>query len=611
MAEENAKRVDARDLNKVAEFVMDERARRRDDTKRVHLEKLWKEVDRQVAMEPKKAIDTQTRAAPGSEWMPETELPLQAQALEVLTADARRLMFPADRDWFQAEAVVTDEYLERAEAVSAVYGDRAEIPNRITQDDANALAEAAIMHFEGQYDFRTQVDRMNAEAFKYGTFVGRVGMVRRDVISTVPGGVRKDSDFIPALVPQSIRDVLLDTTWQASMHEGLYVQPSYIRCYSQRYDDLKLAAEKGDKDPEKPNGGWMPKALASMETAKGKMVDLVEFEGDIVIPRSTTDSLFVANVIVTVLDGKSGGVAGNKVIRLRMRNRPWRSYVVGPYHLEDTRTPYGVGPLMKGYPIQMAATEALCRLIQAGALNVLPPVWMDPSDYRYDVEQPQIAPGQIWRTYTEPKAIEIGDPAGLLNVYVGFLRQYEDLTGVSAPRLGAQTKSHTTAYANQQELLRGQSRTTDYVTSSLEGPWSDMLMRMYDLARDAFDNRTTPVWVERVNGFVGMTRALLPPAARFWAQGGNATAEEAEKQAKRVQALTTVLQIEPLVMQAGGTPMNLDRLRADLLKEGGIVDVERYIPPRPATGAVPGMQGSAAPAPVGPGMAGPGAMAAE
>ena len=607
------RRIGARDWGKIAQLVLDERARRRDDAQRTHLEKMWKEVDRQVRMEPKPRSDAETRGPPGSEWMPELELPLQAQALEVLAADARRLMFPADRDWFQAEAVVTDDYLESAEAVSAVYGDRAEIPSRITQEDANALAEAAILHFEAQYDFRRQVDRMNAEAFKYGTFVGRVGLVRRDVIATIPGGVRRDSDMIPALVPQSIREVYLDTTWQAAMHEGLYVQPSFIRCYSQNADDLKLAAQKGERDPEKQNGGWMPAQLAGIDTPTRKMVDLVELEGDLILPRSAGDALFVANVVVTVLDGAAGnpstGSGGNRVIRLRYRDRPWRSYVVGAYHLEDARSPYGVSPLMKGYPIQTAATEALCRLVQAGALNVGPPVWMNASDYRYDVDLPRIAPYEIWRTLTKPEVIAVGNPAGLLQVYLGYLKQYEDLTGVSAPRLGAQTKSHTTAFAVDAEITRGLVRTVDYVSAALDGPLSDLLMRVYDLARDAFPaKRAVPVWVERLNGFVAMTRALLPPAARFWAQGTGAPLEERDRQQRRLTALTTILKIEPLVMQAGGTPINLDRLRADLLKEGGIVDVERYIPPRaiapgPAAAAA-GMPGAAAAAAPGPGVPG-------
>jgi hypothetical protein len=46
-------------------------------------------------------------------WMAEMELPLQAQALEVLTADARRMMFPDSGPWFRAHAQVTDDYLSR------------------------------------------------------------------------------------------------------------------------------------------------------------------------------------------------------------------------------------------------------------------------------------------------------------------------------------------------------------------------------------------------------------------------------------------------------------------------------------------------------------------
>ncbi|NUP96652.1 MAG: hypothetical protein HUU28_10865, partial [Planctomycetaceae bacterium] len=80
---------------------------------------------------------------------------------------------------------------------------------------------------------------------------------------------------------------------------------------------------------------------------------------------------------------------------------------------------------------------------------------------RYDVDLPRIAPYEIWRTLTKPEVVAVGNPAGLLQVYLGYLKQYEDLTGVSAPRLGAQTKSHTTAFAVDAEITRGLVRTVD------------------------------------------------------------------------------------------------------------------------------------------------------
>jgi hypothetical protein len=90
----SSRRFDARDFDTITDYVCDEYASRQ--SKRGNTEKHWKEIDRQVSMEP----DTLYKKLPNGEidatknWMSEVELPLQAQALEVLTADARRFMKP-------------------------------------------------------------------------------------------------------------------------------------------------------------------------------------------------------------------------------------------------------------------------------------------------------------------------------------------------------------------------------------------------------------------------------------------------------------------------------------------------------------------------------------
>ena len=103
--------IDVADLPLIAEQIVneyDERKKRRKD-----LEKNWKEVDRQVAMEPELSHKrgANNKIDPGRKWLPEIELPLQAQTLEMLTADCRRLEFPRGREWFMARAAITDDYV--------------------------------------------------------------------------------------------------------------------------------------------------------------------------------------------------------------------------------------------------------------------------------------------------------------------------------------------------------------------------------------------------------------------------------------------------------------------------------------------------------------------
>jgi len=98
-------------LDKTAHQISQDYRYRRNDRKQ--LEEQWDEIDRQVSMKAKPSnIDKKSgRAAPGSEWMPFIELPWQAQTLELIPADARRLQFPSERKWFFAVAHDSDEAL--------------------------------------------------------------------------------------------------------------------------------------------------------------------------------------------------------------------------------------------------------------------------------------------------------------------------------------------------------------------------------------------------------------------------------------------------------------------------------------------------------------------
>ena len=74
-------RIEPAELPKVAEAVIEELKRRQKD--RLDLEKHWAEVDRQLAMIPEKShkLNAAGNVIPERAWMPEVELPLQAQTL--------------------------------------------------------------------------------------------------------------------------------------------------------------------------------------------------------------------------------------------------------------------------------------------------------------------------------------------------------------------------------------------------------------------------------------------------------------------------------------------------------------------------------------------------
>src|SRR5690242_7639496 len=154
------RRFDQRDWNTIAENVIDEFTTRKNE--RRDLDKCWKDIDRQVCMEPELAFKTlpDGKIDEKKRWMSELELPLQSQALEVLKADARRLMFPDNGSFFRAHAAMTDAYLEKVNFQSLILGDQTEVPTHINQDNCDKLVEGFVIDLLDRTDFPSRIDRI-------------------------------------------------------------------------------------------------------------------------------------------------------------------------------------------------------------------------------------------------------------------------------------------------------------------------------------------------------------------------------------------------------------------------------------------------------------------
>lgn len=593
------RRFDARDWDYIAQYVIDEFERRK--KARHDREKIWKDIDRQIAMEPeigfKKMPDG--KIDPKKHWMAETELPLQAQALEVLTADARRMLFPDNGPWFRAHAETTDEYLRRVDFESLILGDELEVPSAITQDNADKLVEGFLMQLFRQpvkdEDFFTRQDRINAESFKYGMGVGRGRIENRTLYIKAPGGVRKEQRKIPVLLPCSIKNVYLDDP-QPSTHSAQSMQPAHIARDYIKLENLQMAAARGSNDPEDADGGWMPQNMRKLVADDKGYVTLLEMEGDIVIPRKTVRSIVIPGAVVTVaIGGKdSGGAVTNSVIRFRFRSYQESSYILFPYHYECADDPYSTSPLMKGRPVQMMATDALNRLLDSAMLKNAPPVSYDRTDQQFAQQGgPQIYPYALWAC-SDPNTIKAhtevgGEPVALAGVLQSAISWYAELTGVLPGRLGAQTNSHTTAFAKDAELQRGSVRTVDYVRQCGNGPMLRWLNMAYRMGRDAIGNReTVTFYIDAYGGYVELAKDHLPEAATFEWFGSGGPAEEMAKRQMRVQSASLALQIDQAGMQVGMKPrINKDALVDQVLREGGWTDVDAIVNHEPLASAAP------------------------
>lgn len=578
----DSKQVRKADWDKIGQAVVDEFHRRKQSERRQDLEEQWATVDRQLDMK----FDPEIIAARGEseKWKPELELPMQSEALEILNADARRLLFPNQDSYFTAHGLTTEEYFAKVRKLDLIPGEN-DKPSTIDQQTADALVEGAHLFYQNLYDYRTVWDQFNAGAFKYGTGIVRARVVRQEKVITDQRRVIRNHKKVPFLVAASVKDVLLDDSqWQANM-AGFEIEPAVIYGpISHSTQDLISAARSGNTDPnDEFEGGWRPKVVANIDSTETK---IIEFEGDLIIERSR-DNLVLDNVLVTVALGES-----NEVIRFRFRKGP-RSWMTQPYQM-DQLGPYGTGPLMKGAPLQKAATFSFNNLLAAGALNIEPPVAYDSSDPFFAASNgPQVAPRALWRTLDGVNPQQIGDMAGQLITYQELIRQYQDVTGISAPRLGQQTKSHQTATAITSEQERGQVRTVDYVRTVQHGAQENWLNLEYKMIKKLMTKKEM-VYIPRWGFYVEMSADALPEQATYDVNGVADPAVTFETEQKRATAIATLIEIEPLAQQAGATPLNFNALRRHILANGKFTDVDTILPGTGVDGGTDGLPAQAA-----------------
>ncbi len=561
--------------DQIAQEFSDRKERRRDRSL------IWTEIDRQVAMQG--LIPKKRDGRPENSWFPCIELPLQANSVEVLTADVRRLALPPGNDWFTSIAFLTDEHAKKLEGKTLIAGVDREIPGgKVDQDTMNLMVHAVLDHFHSQYDYRGVWDRLFIEGIKYGSFVGRIGVQKTDVLYDDFRSI--DTMSVPMIFPVSIKNVFLDDSRQHVLHEGVAIAPSYIRQFWRKEEDLKIAAQTSK--------GWQD--LSGLEEGRGKHVHLIEIEGDFIVERARGEDMYLPSFKATV-----AMQAVPQLVRWMPMETPFRSYIGGVYMPEDSDSPYGTSPLMKGRPIQEAASMVANRVMAVAALQAEPPSAYDASDsslvanggpiFEPGSQFPSDRPGDI-------KVFDIGDLNASFAVLTGLLTQYEQTTQVNDPRRGAGAKSHTTAYAADVDLSRGLLRTEDFVEGAEQGPMKDSLYKEYWFARKYLKPSAVLVNARGTQGFLQLEGKDLPERAEFVVDGSRGVINKREKRDSVFQFATFVANLTPLLAQMGSAPQ-LKEILLNVAAEYDIIDAERFFP-QPKSSPIPGQPpiGTAVPA---------------
>jgi hypothetical protein len=392
--------------------------------------------------------------------------------------------------------------------------------------------------------------------------------VRRRVLGHDQREGPKDS-VIPMLVPRDPRKVYLDDSQHAVMHEGFALGPNIIQINTMKLADLVAAAQKST------DGTYINSQIKLLTAGKDGNLSLVELEGDLVVDVGS-ETVIEKDVIITAAVTQNNKRSQFALVRVQ-EGQKLSSYLIHQYHLEGPAA-YGTSPLIKGMPVAKIAAQAMNRVMESGQLKNAPPIGYPKDDVEFAATGgPVIEPYSQWPTIEDLNVYDEvgGDPATLFAIFTGMVNLYYDVTGVNQPRLGAQTKSHTTAFAKDVELTQGSVRTVDYIRSSLEGPMTRFLQLEYRMGLEGFRGSQT-IYIEAWNEFVSITRNHLPDIVKFIAIGSGAPAEDQARNAERLQAAQLAMQMEASAIQLGllETPtLDYAALIKQTLNEGGWTDV--------------------------------------
>lgn len=574
----------ANEWDQIGHSIKEDKELRAGRSKRRELEQRWAQIDRQIAMVP-----VERRLDSGSEdaWMPNTEWPTQFNTLEVVMADARGMVFPKGRNWYTPASYLSEDYLERFEKRRDRFPliGKETAPLILDQDTADTLVKATLDHFHTLYNFRAMNDFLRGEEIKYGT---SDCVVRETVHPHFDADSRGRDMRGPAVVPFSIKNTYLDDSPAAVLREGFKKRGTVIRKSYRHLEDLKRAAMAGGE-----SRGWRVAVVSNLEGENEKD----EYSGQIEVLVSDGDHFlegrWLPNTRITVAVGKND----RRVIRFEEDQD--NEHVHGYYLRDDVNSPYASSPLMKGAPIQQAISEGMNRMMMAAVLEAEPPVVWD----RYDSTLaanggPDLGPGAKNGVENLDSIKKIFDlnPEALMAVVQFLIKTYEDVTGNTDPRRGAETKSHTTAFAKDVESARGQVRTEDYVADIQQGSMTTILHKEYRIIKRVLKT-PQPIFVNAngIKGWVKVSAADLPDQVSFEVHGALGPLAERENIDAKNQAFTNIIAIhmQAAQLQAAGINVNLPELdmeaiEKEIAQDAGINDAERFI--RSAKSAPRGVQ---------------------
>ena len=558
------KRIQEKDIDAMEQFIGKELSRRRESEHRKSAERRWKEVDRQVRMEPMLRVDRGGQPILGDEWRAAVEVGELSKALEIVSSDVRRLIFPNDRTWFEAHSKIDagkneDGTIKQPDAKMQTITD-------------NALRSMMVQQ-QRDIGLKDRHELSVKEALLHGSYVAEVRYEPRLLIDE---GYKVKATSVPVWVPHSMWNCYPDPSPSVIVGDLFYQGSMIILHYLPRY---KLEQMSGD--------GWMnkrfdkvPKSHKHRSTGRTQTddrddsereqsdtdeIELVTYYGDINVERSQ-DDLFFPN--------SKACFANGILVYFSPSELPYLPIIFRGYEKQDVRDPYFTSPLMKLEPMQKTASIMLNRFIDLVELKVDPPIVYNGNDPAFVRDGgPRIYPGAktASKGSGDIKMIETGDPAAALAGFKEAMQIIQQGLGVDAVRSGTTAPTGRTAFEINKVSQSAEVRTLDFI-DKLEPGLETYLYMQHDLNRKYLkrfsyynDDLDAP-------DYLSVTQKDLPEFAKFTVVGSKSTLGE-DQRVSRTSQVTAFLLGNPVTAEL----VNIDEVAKTMYQDAGIQNPERLL----------------------------------
>ena len=553
---ENAKvkkrKILRKDWQKVEEFLKKELANRKTASFRKSHESKWKEIDRQIAMEPMKKFSPAGKEMPPS-WQSAFELGELSKASEVISADVIRLIFPQSRTWFET-------HVKPSMTVDPQTGRQKTDVNPEMQKKADGLLRSLMAQQHMDFGLRARVKLSVKEALHHG---GCVATSVWEEQNKIHDGVGIETAAAPVWVPHSMWNCYPDSS--PSVIPGgsiFYTGSMFITSYMPRY---KVLALKGE--------GYMnldtkriPKRKNTNKDVETEDVELVTYYGDLVIERDD-GSIYLPN---------SKAMTANGVIIYYAPNElPFPEVIYTGYERQDVRDPYFTSPIVKNSPIQKLATIMANKFVDSVDLHTTPPIVYDGNDpYMVQNGGVNMWPGAQTASKGSNKfqEVKVGDPKAAMAGLQLALTKLEEGTAVNALRSGGTDSDRKTATEVTKTAQGAEIRTVDFVGELEPSALRPFLYMQHELNLRNMKSYSFYCSEKGLPDFITITDKDMPKIAHFEIVGSKGVLGE-ERRAQQMTAVTAFALGNPLTAPL----INVPQVLIDMYEDAGVKGAELYV----------------------------------